>query len=660
MGIRGGATPRIALSAFVIGAWMLVGGAGLGTAAADPGDAAGTAHSAATDSHRAADTDRAGRAADTARPARTKPGMARIHDRNDRPRRGFAEAGSRGRDSEGSETSEDSGGDSGEPGNDASSGQVVESGVGDRTPTDTLDADSPEPEGDEAPETPSTGDTEATEEATEEVTEAATERPTEEVTGTAPPTSAPGEEGASASAGLSAAHPPSEPGETSGRASGDVPADAVPRDQVARDSSAEDGSRADTPETADAAQPATETGAAAPTVPLAQPESTDTRPGTDSPGPRVAAAPTAPPTAVAAVAAATRPSLVMTAIRAVGTLVLGLQTALMTLVVGPPVLPAGSAVTLGRSRLEIPSGDGVTVRADWYIPDIAGPPSGLIYFQHGFLATGPMYSYTAARLAERTNSIVVAPTLSSNFFRTDGNWMAGVPLQRGVADLFTGDREALTASALAAGYTGALPDTVVLVGHSLGGGFVSGVAGHLVDNGAVDHLAGVVLFDPVALNGEVPTATAKLTGGNDVPILAVTAPDYYWNQMGAASAALVQARPDRFNGFRLAAGTHIDAMQGGNPVVAFFEGLVTGFPKPQNAAAAQELAAGWVNDMLAGTENGIYGTPGEQMVIDTTAGEARAVGVPGPPTKITVFDRVMDAFLKLLVGSFAVYDPEAS
>ena len=86
-----------------------------------------------------------------------------------------------------------------------------------------------------------------------------------------------------------------------------------------------------------------------------------------------------------------------------------------------------------------------------------------------------MYNYTAARLAENTNSIVVVPTFTSNFFVGDGLWINGPALQPVVADLFTGSRQALTASALAAGYAeryglnaadAELPRAFALSGHS--------------------------------------------------------------------------------------------------------------------------------------------------------------------------------------------------
>ena len=110
-------------------------------------------------------------------------------------------------------------------------------------------------------------------------------------------------------------------------------------------------------------------------------------------------------------------------------------------------------------------------------------PDRLIYLQHGFLAAAPWYSHTAAALAEQTNSIVVAPSITSNFLDFGQCWLGGAPMHQAMADLFDDGNTALADSALAAGYDGAIPDRVVLMGHSLGGGAVSGIAGYMTENG---------------------------------------------------------------------------------------------------------------------------------------------------------------------------------
>ena len=279
--------------------------------------------------------------------------------------------------------------------------------------------------------------------------------------------------------------------------------------------------------------------------------------------------------------------------------------------------------------------------ADWYFPNESEPPTGLVYFQHGAFAVGSMYSYTAADLAEQTNSIVVAPTMSTNGFAPDGMWLGGAPLQTAVAGLFEGDRAALTASAsAAAGQPVTLPEQFVLSGHSLGGVFVTAVAGDLADD-AIDDLKGVVLFDPTPSAGQdsvVPTALGKLPA--DLPVYLIGSPPSYWNELGSAANALATARSGQFVGVILDGGSHADSLQGGNPLIQFIENVVSGVPKRQNIAATQTLASGWINDMFLGTDDGIdgiYASPGDVFTIDTSAGTATAYALPDTHHKPSLF-----------------------
>jgi pimeloyl-ACP methyl ester carboxylesterase len=317
---------------------------------------------------------------------------------------------------------------------------------------------------------------------------------------------------------------------------------------------------------------------------------------------------------------------------AIGTIVFNLYGFATRLVGGPPILPPNSTVTVRSSTLRLDCANGYEVPADWYIPDTAEPPTRLIYLQHGFLAQGPWYSHTAAALAEQTNSIVVAPSITSNFLSCDACWLGAPPMQKAVANLFEDDNTALADSGLAAGYTGPIPDRVVLVGHSLGGGLVAGTAGYMVDNGTADRLAGVIMLDGVGLDDSMTSSLEKVP--DDIPIYQLAAPKYFWNQFGVGTDALLAARPDRFIGVTLVGGSHVDSMRGGNPLIQFSQQLVAGFSKPQNVAAAQILMVGWANDMFAGNQDdGIYLDPGQEFTLDTSAGEANLVDLPNSLTK---------------------------
>lgn len=319
-------------------------------------------------------------------------------------------------------------------------------------------------------------------------------------------------------------------------------------------------------------------------------------------------------------------------VNVIGSFVFNAIAFVIHLVEGPPVLPAGSTVTVRRSTLEIDGADGPVVPADWYFPDgEKGEPEGIIYLQHGFLASGPMYSYTAATLAQETNSIVVVPSLSSNVFAADQYWLGGEPMMKAVANLFDGDRTALLASARAAGYTDdELPQTVVLVGHSLGGGLVTAAAGYMADDDSIKDLAGVITLDGVSFSVDaVPRALTNLDrkGYGDLPIYQIASPPYLWNLDGQLGNLLNEYRPDQFNGVTLEGGAHIDSMQGGNPLLQIGAYVLAGFSQPRNIEAVPILAVGWINDWYANTDKGVYPAPGSATIIPTEASPGYAVAV---------------------------------
>lgn len=337
----------------------------------------------------------------------------------------------------------------------------------------------------------------------------------------------------------------------------------------------------------------------------------------------------------------------------VGTIVFNLYSFAIRVFGGPPLLPWGSTVTVRSSKVEIDCGDGYVVPADWYVPE--GPtPTRLIYLQHGFLAAGPFYSYTASRLAEATHSIVVTTSLTSNFLACDGCWVGGTQMHEAVAGLFVDGNTALADSAAAAGYSPSLlagVDRVVLMGHSAGGGLAAGAAGYMAHNGAVDRLAGVVMLDGVGFGQVLPEALEKLP--DEVPIYNLAGKAYYWNMNGSSGIALEQARSGQFHSVRLIGGLHSDTMLGGNPLVQAGLNLVTGWSKIENVKAAEILSAAWVNDMFAGAPtpgSPYYGVAGDTLTIDTPRGTATAYVMPGPPERLTFIDKVFQFFSNIAFG----------
>jgi pimeloyl-ACP methyl ester carboxylesterase len=367
--------------------------------------------------------------------------------------------------------------------------------------------------------------------------------------------------------------------------------------------------------------------------------------------PRTAAVAFAAPTPAAVTSTATTPPF-SGLLSAIGTLVFNLYGIATRLLGGPPILPPNSTVTVRTSTLHIDYGPGYDLPADWYFPADENP-TGLIYLQHGFLASAPFYSYTAATLAEQTHSIVVAPSVTSNFFAYDNFWLGGAPYQQAVADLFVGDRQALTDSATAAiGHAVTLPERFVIAGHSAGGGLALAAAGDM-DPATRANLAGLVLLDGVAMSDAAATID-KLPDG--LPVYQIASPPYAWNMYGATSDALVLARPGLFNGVQLVGGSHIDAMQGGNPLIQFGAYLVAGFSQPQNIDAVTILAVGWINDMFAGEQtSGFYAKPGDSIAIPTAAGTATAIALPATGNSLNPLEELLR--LLFVTGAQQLFSP---
>jgi lipocalin len=310
---------------------------------------------------------------------------------------------------------------------------------------------------------------------------------------------------------------------------------------------------------------------------------------------------------------------------------------------GTSLINGVTGVKVGSSSLAIPVGDSTyTGAADWYFPTQADgtvQAQGVTLLQHGFLGSNFWYSALATDVAQRTNSIVVVPNIPSfGFFTCAGCTLSAVPMQQGVAALFIDpSRTSLTASALAAGYHGVLPDKFVLTGHSAGGGLATAAGGFYVDAvaPATNDLLGVVMYDGVSSNGTFSTALSSLDA-LDIPVYQIAAPPQAWNANGQTTADLVTLRPGQFVGDTLVDGSHVDSLIGGSPLIDFVSQLVIRRSPPGNTQGVYTLADGWINDMYAGLgpNNGVYGTYGDpdQYIV---LGQAAAV-VLGPPPVVDV------------------------
>lgn len=311
-----------------------------------------------------------------------------------------------------------------------------------------------------------------------------------------------------------------------------------------------------------------------------------------------------------------------------------------------------TGVKVGHAVLEIPCGpQGYTAPADWYFPtqaDGSVQANGVIWLQHGFLAGKAFYSALATTLAQQTNSIVVAPTLTSFPLACAGCWLGGAPMRQAAAGMFLGDRAALNISADAAGFQGTLPSRFIMAGHSMGGGFATDVAGYTVDNGAAaDNLLGVVMFD--GDDGTLSESLSKLDT-LDIPVYQIGAQAQFWNSYGLTTNALIAARPGQFVGVELVGGSHVDSMIGDHPIIDFFAQLVTKFSPPGNTQAVYTLSTGWINDMYvgAGPANpvfGIYGRPSQPITLGSATAMVLQDSTPAPaPSSATNSSFVLEGF----------------
>jgi pimeloyl-ACP methyl ester carboxylesterase len=271
-----------------------------------------------------------------------------------------------------------------------------------------------------------------------------------------------------------------------------------------------------------------------------------------------------------------------------------------------------TGVQIGHSRLAVPGAFiGNTVAADWYFPtqvDGTIDAQGVIWLQHGFGATNTFYSALATELAQTTNSIVVAPTLSSFPFTFSGGCLICSTSQQAVAEVFLDpDRTALVTSAQDAGYTGDVSELLgafVLSGHSAGGGFATATASDYISGGDAAQdadLLGVVMFDGVSNGTFYGTFDAQIAtlDSADIPVYQIAAPAQAFNLFGATTNALLAARPDQYNGAVLVGGSHVDSMLGTNPLIDFAAQLVTTFSPAGSteqlaqAAQASAVASAW-------------------------------------------------------------------
>ena len=98
-------------------------------------------------------------------------------------------------------------------------------------------------------------------------------------------------------------------------------------------------------------------------------------------------------------------------------------------------------------------------------------------------------------------------------------------------------------------------------------------------------------------------------------------------------------------------------MQSGNVLIQKAAQLFTGFSLPHNIEAIQTISAGWINDMFAGTRDGVYGAPGQPIQIPTSAGTATAFVLPAPPNRTSPMSILLQTIFDAAPRAFFSYAP---
>lgn len=233
---------------------------------------------------------------------------------------------------------------------------------------------------------------------------------------------------------------------------------------------------------------------------------------------------------------------------------------------------------------------GTSWNVDWYVP--SSPAAALVTLQHGFSRGCGNYRDTSKRIMQRGLMV-----LCLNAPMSGGN----PALAAQFADLIA------SRSMVAPGGV-AVPENVIVGGHSAGGHFASAVGARLA---IVDYpyLKGALLFDPVAAGGFTNNLVA-ISGYGQRPVYAITANGGVCNMLNNAYGALRQisdaarnSGQDGFVGLQLTSGsTHVDA-EGNNTDFVGYSACLNLPPRASNTAYLRDLSAAWANDLARGTRD---------------------------------------------------------
>lgn len=221
--------------------------------------------------------------------------------------------------------------------------------------------------------------------------------------------------------------------------------------------------------------------------------------------------------------------------------------------------------------------------ADWFFP--ASGAVGVMVFEHGFSRGCGNIRGTGIEIMRKGVMVVCL-----NASMQGGNPTFGTELGNALAD-----------RAVAPPGGVAMPELIVVGGHSAGGHFATEVGRQLVQRGYVG-FRGAVLFDPVSASG-FGTNVQTISGGGIRPVLSVTANSSACNSSNNSQGDL-QGLPNAYVGVKLtSSSSHVDVEVGNSDGLSQF---TCGNIQSYNAVALQTLSSNWVSDLLRGTRTATY------------------------------------------------------
>lgn len=246
--------------------------------------------------------------------------------------------------------------------------------------------------------------------------------------------------------------------------------------------------------------------------------------------------------------------------------------------------------------------NGTSYSTDWYVPH--GTATALMVLNHGFSRDCATLRGTSRAIAEKGVMVLCV----------NGDMTAGNPaLARDVA-------AALAGRTLAPVRGRAVPERIIVGGHSAGGHF-AGVVGAALATSAPGRLAGAILFDPVAAEGFSADLKAISANGSR-PVLSVAARPSVTNLFNNSFGALNDlANPyvgiqlvwkSYVLGFPTGGSCHTDVEGEDTDVIGTIGALCS--PHATQTARLREFGSAWAKDLATGTRTSAYWCTDAQQV----------------------------------------------